>query len=660
MDALRSPDTDHQLRLLSTAIDHIEDVVIITEANLDLPGPRIVFVNRRFTEVTGYTADEAIGQTPRILQGPETDRSLLNRLRQDLLQHSYFQGETINYRKDRSTYLIEWRVTPVYDDARTLRYWVSTQRDVTAVRALENTFQEKARLLERIISTTPDIVYLFDLRTQQALFAAGALFRILGYDPNSVVEMGSNVLLHLFHPDDLPIIAANIARLIDGPEDMLVEAEYRVRDSDGVWHIILTRAVPFTREAATTTVALGIATDISRLKQAELERLQLERALLQTQKLESLGIMASSVAHDFNNLLAAILAQIGVAETELYLDTATQKHFNEIARVVQRASELCQQMLAYAGKGHVVIQPTNLNSLIEDLQPLLLASIPRQVALQLALAPHLPHINADATQLRQVLLNLVINGAEAIGESEGTVTIRTAAEQVDRRYLADTYLDTPLQEGSYVIMEVSDTGRGMDEAVVSRIFDPFFTTKVTGRGLGLAAVFGIMRGHGGTLKVTSTLGKGTVFTLLFPYADDSTTQHIDTPAQQTATKQTTNEPGMILVVEHDDAVRSLIVRATKQFGFHALAFKNSHEAIEIFKSAPQSILCVIFDMQQGETTLQQLQEIRPDVPVLIINGDIMTQAMRTTGSETLMMLPKPFTIADLRERLHRVLSAQGR
>ena len=261
-------------------------------------------------------------------------------------------------------------------------------------------------------------------------------------------------------------------------------------------------------------IAAGI--DTTPIKRAEEDRRRLETRLQQAEKLESLGVLAGGIAHDFNNLLVGIMGHASLALIELPPNSPARSSIKNIELAAQRAAELTNRMLAYSGKGKFVIQRINLSELAKETMQLLATAISRKIEVRYEFSDSLPQIEGDPSQLRQVVMNLITNASDAIGEHSGTIVIRTGEVYVDREYLATTYLDDDLIEGSYAFLEVSDTGSGMDPDIQAKIFDPFFTTKFTGRGLGLAAVLGIVRGHRGAIKVESIPGRGTTFRVLFP------------------------------------------------------------------------------------------------------------------------------------------------
>ncbi len=245
------------------------------------------------------------------------------------------------------------------------------------------------------------------------------------------------------------------------------------------------------------------------------ERRRSNEKLLQTQKLESLGVLAGGIAHDFNNLLVGIIGNASLLADEVPAGSAAAELVRNLEQAGSRAAQLTQQMLAYSGKGRFRIELLDLGKQVREIIPLISSSIAKSVELQLKVNDELPHVEADAAQMQQLIMNLIINGAEAVGAAGGTVVVSTATGEVDQAY-ADILSVDPIKPGMYVVLEVKDSGQGMDPSVKAKIFDPFFTTKFTGRGLGLAAVLGIVRGHKGAIRVESEPGKGATFKVYFP------------------------------------------------------------------------------------------------------------------------------------------------
>jgi CheY-like chemotaxis protein len=367
----------------------------------------------------------------------------------------------------------------------------------------------------------------------------------------------------------------------------------------------------------------------------------------QTQKLESLGVLAGGIAHDFNNLLTAVLGNATLARAEIPDDSPAQGTLRQIERAAQRAAELCTQMLAYSGRGRLALEPVELSGLVEEMAGLLRASISKRVQLHLDVAPGLPVLEADATQLRQVAMNLITNASEAIAEEGGAISVRTGSTAGNRAYLVDHPWNENLPEGEYVFLEVSDTGCGMDEETRRKIFEPFFTTKFTGRGLGMAAVLGIVRKHGGAVHVSSEPGRGSTFRVLLPVREMSAA--VVEPVLERA-----REPreGTILVVDDEPIVRRVVARMLERAGHSVVVASNGMEGVDTFAARPDEIAAVVVDLTMpdigGGEVLARVRSLRPGIPVVLMSGytqeDFDTQF---TGKERVAFLHKPFREAEL-------------
>ncbi len=395
--------------------------------------------------------------------------------------------------------------------------------------------------------------------------------------------------------------------------------------------------------------SVTVATDITQAR-------KLEMKLQQAQKLESLGVLAGGIAHDFNNLLVGILGNAGLALEELPPEAPAREQINDIHTAAIRAAELTKQLLAYAGKGRFVIARIDLRRLVEEMSHLLSAVIPKNALLKYSFAANIPPVDGDAAQLRQIVMNLITNAADAIGQRSGIITVSTSVVEADRTYLADSYLDEGLPAGAYVSLEVADTGVGMSPEMRSRIFDPFFTTKFTGRGLGLAAVLGILRSHRGAIKVYSEPGRGSTFRVLLPAANGGP----DSIRPRTPPAERPQEAGWILVVDDDEAVRSVAKRVLERAGFQVLTAVDGVEGVEVFGAHKEKIRAVLLDVTMprmgGEETFRRLRQMAPEVRVLLSSGYSEQEATSVFAGKGLAgFLEKPFTTASLLERLRSVL-----
>jgi signal transduction histidine kinase len=388
---------------------------------------------------------------------------------------------------------------------------------------------------------------------------------------------------------------------------------------------------------------------------AEEARRAIEAKVLDVQKLESLGVLAGGIAHDFNNLLVAILGNASLALLDLPDDSPARQSIADIEIASQRAGELARQMLTYSGRSRFQIEPIELAELVRELMTLLQVSIGKSVVIKLDLPGEPVIVDGDAAQIRQVVMNLVINAADAIGERSGVVTIRVGHLLADAAYLADVHPGAGLEAGHYAALEVSDTGMGMDSATQARIFDPFFTTKFAGRGLGLAAVLGIVRGHKGALRVYSELGRGSTFRVVLPLSGSSPTPVEDDDAAWSGT-------GRVLAVDDDVMVRTVARRLLQSFGLTVVEAAGGREAIDCFASDPDGIDAILLDLTMpdigGAEVFREVRAIRPDVPVVLMSGYHEDEAGAAFDGDGLAgFVQKPFTPADLAKRMRVALES---
>ena len=418
---------------------------------------------------------------------------------------------------------------------------------------------------------------------------------------------------------------------------------------DGRWYYVVNTPIHH-QDGSISKQACII--DISDRRRAEEEKILLERKIQETQKLESLGVLAGGIAHDFNNILTAIIGNASLARMKLAPTAPAQSCLEKIETSSQRAADLCNQMLAYSGKGQFNVMRFDLSDIVEETTHLLQLSISKKVVLKFNLARNLPAILADATQIRQIIMNLVINASEAIGEKSGVILIASGVMYADHDYLKEEYLSPDLAEGNYVFLEISDNGCGMDKETRARIFDPFYTTKFTGRGLGLAAVLGIVRGHKGALKVYSELDRGTTFKLLLPCAEGSSEEF----RTKLATSSSRRGSGTILVVDDEETVRTVVADMLESFGFQVELARDGLEALSVFRDIGDRIRLVMIDLTMpqldGVETFRELRRIKSDVQVIMMSGFSECDTMdRFAGKELVGFVQKPFSAEKLLEKL---------
>jgi PAS domain S-box-containing protein len=396
--------------------------------------------------------------------------------------------------------------------------------------------------------------------------------------------------------------------------------------------------------------------DVTERKKSEAERLTMERQMLHVQKLESLGVLAGGMAHDFNNILMAIMGHADLARLRLRGDPHTLKNLDEIVNASRRASDLSRQMLAYSGRGKFVIETVDISSLISEIAQLLSASISKRSKLILNLQSDLPAVEADATQLRQVIMNLITNASESIGDTTGEITVDTGRDFFSHSWLDEAILGSEIPEGDYIFLRIKDTGCGMDEATLSRIFEPFFTTKFTGRGLGMAAVLGIIKGHHGAIRIRTAQGKGSEFTVILPPADHKTS------ARKPETG-TWRGNGTILLVDDEESIRSVSIQMLELLGFTAMSAADGEEALRIYAKKGDTIDLVLLDLtmpgMDGVQTLKMLRELNSDVRVVISSGYTeMEIGGRFRDMKILGFIQKPYDQTQLSEALQRAMGSQ--
>lgn len=491
----------------------------------------------------------------------------------------------------------------------------------------------------RIVTTTHEGVWTVDAQ-QRTTFVNQRMADIVGY---AVEEIVGRPLQEFVAPEDHALIAAKFAERRAGVHERY---EHRYVRKDGSRVTVQASVSPLLDEGGGFAGALAMVHDVTELR-------GLESRMLHAQKLESLGVLAGGIAHDFNNLLVGILGNVGLARSELPAAAPAQRYLQDAQVAATRASDLTAQMLAYAGKGRFAVQALDLNQLIAETAHLLTAVISKQARLHTEFAADLPAIIADATQIRQVVMNLITNASDALGDRPGTISVRTGVVDADTAMLAAMYCDERLAPGRYVLLSVSDTGCGFDAATQARLFDPFFTTKFTGRGLGLAAVLGILRGHRGAIAVEGAPQQGARFTVLLPASPAASVL-----AVRSGEASVERGAGLVLVADDEAAVRTVARRVLERAGYRVCTASDGREAVAMFAARADEIVAVLLDMTmpllRGDAVHRELQNIRPGVPVVLTSGySDPSQAAALTG--TVGFLAKPWTPQELLTALHTVL-----
>ncbi len=450
--------------------------------------------------------------------------------------------------------------------------------------------------------------------------------------------------------------ARNLAVATNSPFEMEVRLR-RASDRSDRWHLI--RMVSMKESNGENGKWLGTCTDIEDLKRAE-------RAIQHKQKWESIGLLAGGIAHDFNNLLVGILGGASYASEVLPAIHPIQPTLDNIVKSGERAAQLTRQMLAYSGQGHFFIERVDLRAAVQETIQLVRALIPRNVRLTVQAAEPLPLVETDASQMHQVLMNLIINAAEAIPENQpGTITVRTSAEEIGPGSVpAGLAIPNEPAAGTYIVVEVRDTGCGMDEATKSKIFDPFFTTKFTGRGLGLAAVQGILRSTGGWISVESAPGEGSTFRVVVPAAARAAAlQEPLEPVEEPRAEQIAGNT--ILIIDDEEVVRQVAQIALERAGYQVLAAADGANGLTLLEEHKADISLVLLDMgmpeMSGKEVLKRIRASGITVPVVICSGYSEPEVLRQFADcDFTAVIQKPFKAKELPERVTRALKSVER
>ena len=625
-----------RLQQLAAIVESSEDAVI----SKTLDGTILTW-NEGAERIYGYTAAETIGRLMTTLlpeDRPDEEAEILQRIaRGDRVDHF----ETVRLTKSGGLIDVSLTISPIRDRHGEVRGASYVARNLTERKRLD----ERLRLFAAIIGSAEDAIISKTLNGVILTWNPGAE-RVYGYAADETIGRHMTLLL----PDDRPDEEASILERIARGERVEHFESVRRRKGGELIDVSLTIS-PIRDRHGRITGASHVGRDIS-------ERKKLDAQLRQTQKLESLGVLAGGVAHDFNNLLTGILGNTSLALEILTADNPAWSLLRDVLNASERASHLTRQLLAYAGKGRFVIEPINLSGLVREIGSLIQTSIPKSVQLRLELRDDIPFIQADSSQVQQLVMNLVINGAEAIGpDQNGSVLVTTGVQSIDRHDLNVT-LEVPpdLPAGDYVSLEVHDTGCGMDEATISRIFDPFFTTKFTGRGLGLAAAQGIVRSHKGAMKVYSSKGKGTTFKVLFPATEQKPLPKMP-PASHLLAKGE-----LILVVDDEPIIRRTAKSMLENYGYTAVLAEDGKEGVELFKMLAERVSAVLLDMtmpvMSGEEAFRQMKAIRPGVKVILSSGFNEVEVIRRfTGKGLAGFVQKPYSAATLADKIRSVLQA---
>ena len=523
----------------------------------------------------------------------------------------------------------------------------------TVERRRAETAQEgEHRLLFTVMDSIPDRVYVKDAdgrftmvnKAAAAAFGMDSLHEVLGKTASDFFteECADRILT-----DEQEVMRTG---------QPVIGREERETWVDGRETWASTTKVPLCDNHGEIIGTCGVSRDITERVRRQEEAKKLDEQIQQAERIESLSVMAGGIAHDFNNLLMAIIGNADLAAIDLDGDSSLNKHIDEIKSAALRAAELCNQMLSFAGKGRFVFQPIDLSRLARDMSELIRASVPRKIVIEYDMIPESLSIEGDTSQIQQLIMSLVTNAAEAIGDDEGVISVSSGVREYDEVALRDVISDEKLLPGRYAFLTVSDTGCGMDAETRKRMINPFFTTKFAGRGMGLPAVLGIMRGHGGGLDVVSGHDHGSALSVLFPCSGMY-------PKTESRLRRVAGEMGggTVLVVDDEELVLNLAISMIEHMGFAAISARDGIEAVEVFREHADEISLVLLDLTMprlnGEEAFDEIRRIKADALVIISSGYTRENLMaRFRGKGVVGFMHKPYELNTLRTKLCEVMN----
>ena len=514
----------------------------------------------------------------------------------------------------------------------------------------ESSLREREERLRLIYDLSAIGIVEVDDKDNLTKFNA-AFQQMFGYSAGELEKM---TFLDITHPDDVEVSLEQMKQLKTKKRDSFkLEKRYLRKDGSPVWGRLSVSSIRDSQGSYLRSIAM--LEDVTERKAAEVEHERMQRDLFQTQKLESLGVLAGGIAHDFNNLLTAIAGYARVATEQVGEDSQARDSLEQIILASDRAAGLTGEILAFSGRASFESRDVNLSEHVRELERLLTATISKKVTVQLELCDDLPLIEADPAQIQQVLMNLILNGAESCGDDPGLVVVRTGAISVSGREARQLMTIDEMKPGHYVFLEVRDSGSGMDEETKAKIFDPFFTTKFTGRGLGLSSLLGIVRGHGGSLKVDSAPGQGTLFKIFLPASDRIPGARPEPSALDLSGK------GLLLIVDDEPLVSRLAKRVLEGYGYTVVTAENGREALGIFDERAKEIDLVLLDMtmpeMNGHETFQAMKAISPDVLAVLSSGYTESDVTGQFSEVGLAgFIQKPYTPRALAAKVKGILS----
>lgn len=615
--------------------------------SLTAPEGKLLQVNQALADMLGYSVEEMQQLDFAQVTHPDDVAASREYIR------SLMAGERAAYRFEKryihKSGTIVWAdvsSTLLCDELGTPLHLITSVIDITERKRAGEVITRAKNDWERTFDAVPDLIAIID--TNHTITRVNkAMADRCGYKPEDIIGRKCHEVMHGMA--DPPIFCPHVSMMQDG---LMHSKGIDEKWLNGSFDILV---VPLYDNEGLITTCVHVARDITERKCLEQERQQLEQQFQQTQKLESLGILAGGIAHDFNNILTIIICNCSLLQQR---PAMVLELVSEIETAAQRAADLCRQMLIYAGKAQPNPTKFNMNTLVEEMAKLLKATINQNVTITLVLSADIPFIKADASQIRQIVMNLIINASEAIGAVQGNITVSLAIEEFKVGQSEKDYIGKIITPGSYICLNVTDNGCGMDEETKRRIFEPFYTTKFTGRGLGMSAVLGIITAHKGALQLTSQQGLGTTFKVFLPVQSSEPVgdvlPHVPLMPWQGS--------GTILLVEDEPQLIMVAKALIQALGFSVLQAANGQVALEMYQKHANNITLVLTDIgmpvMDGYELIHELKILNPELPIIVSSGFGDAEVTTHIQENIAGCVSKPYSFDQLREVLKGVVEGQ--
>lgn len=660
-------DPTEELKIYRQLVELIEDW--IWEVNAQ---GVYTFASPVVKKLLGYTPEEIIGKTPFDLM-PEKEAERVGKIFGEIVADArpFKELVNVNLHKNGHEVVLETSGSPFFNPDGSLAGYRGVDRDITQRMRIEKALRESEQNYQHLVENAQELIWKCDA-DGRFTYLNPAWENTHGY---TVEELLGRPFTDLQTPERAALDKEEFASHLQGGSVKNYETEHVAKDGRTI--NLIFNAVPLLDYNGNIIGTQGTAMDVTKLKQALREQAQTREKLFQAQKLESLGLMAGSIAHDFNNLLLVILGDLEMAKGSLPDLSPALSRIEEAEHAANKATALTQQMLLYSGRGVVRVENVDLNELVEQNRSMFRAVIKRSIDLRVQVHRGLPAIRADIAQMQQLVMNLVMNAAEAIGEKEGVIQLSTGVELCDEECLETSVLHEKAQPGQFVSLEVQDNGEGMGKDTLLHLFDPFFTTKEKGRGLGLSAVLGIIRKHEGALFVKSTQGEGSSFKVLLPVNRPASKDDAGSDLTAGSRGAFSSEGAVVvaeavplsvegkrvLLVDDEDMVRNVCQRMLEQLGTEVYTAVDGVNAIEVFEQLGRQVDLVIMDLSMprmdGVEACKLIRQMKKDVPIIMASGyyDDLASA-RQLSDEAVKFIQKPYTSNTIREAVSSALSGR--